>query len=90
MRRHLFYRIMPSLSVLGVCLALASPSNGQQSGNSAGIKHYVSADAGPNGDGSQRRPFLLLSQAEEASAAGDIIYLLSSDSGKVLESVSET
>ena len=85
MRRHLFYRIMPSLSVLGVCLALASPSNGQQSGNSAGIKHYVSADAGPNGDGSQRRPFLLLSQAEEASAAGDIIYLLSSDSGKVLD-----
>ena len=85
MRRHLFCRVMPSLSVLGVCLALASSSHGQQSSNAAGRTHCVSADAGSDGDGSRRKPFLLLSQAESASAAGDTIYVLSSESGKVLD-----
>ncbi len=85
MRRNLACRIMPSLFVLGVCLALSSASHGQPPGNSASKKYYVSADARPDGDGSRRTPFLLLSQAESASAAGDTIYLLSSESGKVLD-----
>ena len=85
MRRHLWYGVVPSLSVLGVFLALSSPSQGQQLGNPASKKYYVSADAGPDGDGSRLRPFLLLSQAESASAAGDAIYLLSSDNGNVLD-----
>ena len=85
MRRHLSCRIRPVLCVLGACLALSSPSHGQQSSNAASTKYYVSADARPNGDGSRPRPFLLLAQAESASAAGDTIYLLSSDSGQVLD-----
>ena len=76
---------MPVLCVLGACLALSSPSHGQQPSNAASTKYYVSADARPNGDGSRPRPFLLLAQAESASAAGDTIYLLSSDSGQVLD-----
>ena len=77
MRRHLWYGVVPSLSVLGAFLALSSPSQGQQPSHSASKKYYVSADARPDGDGSRLRPFLLLSQAESASAAGDAIYLLS-------------
>ena len=85
MRRHLWYGVVPSLSVLGAFLALSSPSQGQQPSHSASKKYYVSADARPDGDGSRLRPFLLLSQAESASAAGDAIYLLSSDNGNVLD-----
>ena len=73
------------LSVLGLFLAVSSPVLGQESGNSVSKEYYVSADAGPNGDGSRQRPFLLLSQAESTSAAGDTIYLLFSQSGKVLD-----
>ncbi len=75
---------MPFLSVLGAFLALASVCHAQPS-NPAGKKYYVSADARPDGDGSLRKPFRLLSQAESASAAGDTIYLLSSDSGQILD-----
>lgn len=85
MRRHLLGRFRPALTVLGVFLALSSLTYGQQLGTDTGKKYYVSADAGPNGDGSRRRLFLLLSHAESASAAGDIIYLLSSDRGQVLD-----
>jgi len=73
------------VSVLGLVLAVSVPVLGQQSSNSAGEEYYVSADAGPNGDGSRQSPFLSLSQVDSISVAGDTIYLLSSDSGKVLD-----
>ena len=85
MRRHLSARFRPALTVLGVCLALSSLTYGQQRGADASTMYYVSADAGPAGDGSRRRPFLLLAHAESASAAGDTIYLLSSDRGQLLD-----
>ena len=85
MRRNLLGKAMPSLSVLGVLLALSLPSYGQEPSNSPSKEYYVSADARPNGDGSRGSPFLLLSQAESAAAAGDIIYLLPSDSGNVID-----
>ena len=65
--------------------ALSSLTYGQQRGADASTMYYVSADAGPAGDGSRRRPFLLLAHAESASAAGDTIYLLSSDRGQLLD-----
>ena len=73
------------LFMLGLVLAVSSPALGQPSINSVGEEYYVSADAGPNGDGSRQGPFLSLSQVDSISVAGDTIYLLSSDSGKVLD-----
>jgi hypothetical protein len=73
------------LLVIWLVLMASSPVLGQESSNAAGKEYFVSADAGPNGDGSRQRPFLLLSQVERVAAAGDTIYLLSSESGKVLD-----
>ncbi len=85
MTHQLSCGIVPSLWVLGMVLTLSSPAQGQAPGSSAGATIYVSADAGSGGNGSQGRPFASLSQAESASAAGDTIYLLASDSGMVLD-----
>ena len=63
----------------------ATARKGQPPRNMGGKTYYVSADARSDGDGSWSRPFLSLSQAESASAAGDTIYLLASESGKVLD-----
>ena len=73
------------VSVLGLFLVVSAPVLGQQSSTSASKEYFVSVDAGPNGDGSRQHPFLLLSQVESVSAAGDTIYLLSSENGKVLD-----
>ena len=64
---------------------MSSPLLSQEFSNSASREYFVSADAEPNGDGSRERPFLLLSQVENVSAVGDTIYLLSSDTGTVLD-----
>jgi hypothetical protein len=85
MNSRMPYGIMTVLAVLGVLLAVPSLSRGQQPDAGAGGAYYVSADARPDGDGSRRRPFSLLSQAESASAAGDSIFLLSSDGARVLD-----
>ena len=68
--------------VLVSCMFLSHPASfhGQPSDQIAGAAYYVSADARPDGDGSRRRPFRSLPDVEAASAAGDTIYLLSSDS----------
>ena len=52
------------LFMLGLVLAVSSPALGQPSINSVGEEYYVSADAGPNGDGSRQGPFLSLSQVD--------------------------
>jgi len=85
MRRHPTGANITCLLVLGLFLTVSFPAFSQQPTNSAGKDYYVSADAEPNGDGSWQRPFLLLSQVESVSDVGDTIYLLSSESGKVLD-----
>jgi len=70
---------------LWLFLFVSSPLLSQESSNSASREYFVSADAEPNGDGSRERPFLLLSEVENVSAIGDTIYLLSSDTGTVLD-----
>ena len=73
------------LLVIWLVLMASSPVLGQESSDSVSKTYYVSVDAGSNGDGSRQRPFLLLSQAESVSVAGDTIYLLSSERGNVLD-----
>jgi hypothetical protein len=47
--------------------------------------HYVFPDAAAGGNGSLRKPFNSLSQAEAASQAGDTICLVASESGKSID-----
>ena len=78
-------RSISILPILGIILAFAQQSVRQHSSADEINDYYVSADAGVNGDGSQSKPFLLLSQAESASAAGDTIYLVASNRAGLLD-----
>jgi hypothetical protein len=80
MTRSLFSTTLCCALVSCVFLSRPAGSHGQPSDRVGGAAYYVSADARPGGDGSRRRPFRSLSHVEAASAAGDTIHLLSSDS----------
>ena len=76
--------LLALLTVIGSLLTVSPLATSQQSGGVGISEYYVAADAGSTGDGSRNRPFASLSQAETASAAGDIIYLISSNRTKRL------
>ena len=72
------------LTAIAAVLASSPVSNSQNPTGSGVSEYFVSADAGGDGDGSRRRPFASLSQAESAAAAGDVIYVIASTEGRIL------
>lgn len=71
-------RLVSTITAITELLAFSPLSSSQTPGSSGISEYYVSADAGSDGDGSRRRPFASLSQAESAAAAGDVIYVIAS------------
>ena len=76
---------LPCVLIAFACSEGGGTSDADDGRGGKGSSWYFSADAASGGDGSEELPFDALAQAEEASAPGDVIYVLPAESETPLD-----